>query len=115
MNWTLLYNYVQGRCSEKELEELGVWLQEDSANEDFFTSFIEGWEEKNEISFHSDDRAAWNEFRTAYKIPGIKPEVHPDGSAQLSLSAKRVFTNRHRKKRGTAYWAYFSTAAAILV
>ena len=115
MNWIIIYNYVQGQCSEEELAKLGVWLQEDTANEDFFTSFIEEWEEKKEGRFHSDEREIWEDFKKKHIIPGANHELQTSFSELLQIPAKGSNLKNKRKKRVAAYWFYAVSAAAVLL
>lgn len=116
MNWEILYKYVQGQCSEKELKKLGVWLREDPANEDFFTSFVEGWEEESEPGFNTDDRAAWNEFKAKHPIPDAGNEFPGDFKKLFPTSTKKIPVKKsHRKKRGVAFWGYSFVSAAVLI
>src|SRR5690625_7172487 len=95
MNWKILYKYVQGECTGKELKELGDWLQEGSANDDFFTSFIEDWEEKKEVRFHKDDQTAWRELKEKHIIPGTGQEIRPG----ISRSEERRVGRERRYRR----------------
>lgn len=115
MNWELLYKYVQGKCDEHELRKLGEWLQKDPANEDFFTSFIEGWSEREEVSFDLDDRSAWNDFKKGKMSAGIG-NADVSGYENLSgNSAKRIQLVKQKKKRGRAFWLYSLVAAVLLL
>src|SRR5690625_634935 len=113
IQWKILYRYVQGQCSEEELSELGHWLQEHTANENFFTSFIEDWEETKEIRLQTDDQVAWNEFKAKYSIPGTAAEPQRNVSNQLRISGKKQGV-KNRKKRRVAYWAYVTATVTIL-
>lgn len=115
MNWKILYKYVQGECTGKELKELGDWLQEGSANEDFFTSFIEDWEEKKEVRFHKDDQTAWRELKEKHIIPGTGQEIRPGISKLLSIPARRTAVKNKKRKRKAAYWSYVIATAAVLL
>src|SRR5690625_7542087 len=99
MNWKILYKYVQGECTGKELKELGDWLQEGSANEDFFTSFIEDWEEKKEVRFHKDDQTAWRELREEQMIPGTGEEIRPGISKLLAKPAGQTVVKKKKRNR----------------
>lgn len=114
MNWEILYKYVQGSCDKEDLRKLGEWLQEDPANEDFFTSFIEGWNEKDKIEFNSDDQAAWDEFKKNNSMDGTANEDPSNFSDLLDVSVKKTQHVTQRNKRGTAYWMY-SLAAVVLL
>ncbi|MDX1639390.1 MAG: hypothetical protein R3281_15595 [Balneolaceae bacterium] len=63
MSWNILYKYVQGECTEEELRRLGEWLDEHPANEDFFASFVEEWDEDSTNEPDSDARLAWQQFQ----------------------------------------------------
>lgn len=106
---------MQGQCTGKELKELGDWLQQGSANEDFFTSFIEDWEEKKEIRLYKDDQAAWRELKEKHIIPGMADEMQPGISKLLSLPTNPPAIKKHKRKRGTAYWIYAFATAAVLI
>lgn len=115
MNWKILYRYIQGDCTRQELRKLGNWIQEDPANEDFFTSFIEGNNEEEEIQFDSEVKAAWDEFKknnlemTPKAIKGTGP------SDPLDLSLHRSVERKNKKRRhGIAFWS-FSVAAVMLL
>ena len=117
MNWKILYKYVQGNCSEGELRRLGDWLQEDPANEDFFTTFIEEWNGEEIIGFESDARAAWEEFRKKSIEPDIEDAGHYTRlSGRLVRPTEKRYASINKKhRRGVRYWSYSIAAALLLV
>lgn len=54
---------MQGTCSEEELGKLQRWLRKNSANEDFFKTFVESWEEERPADFKIDARKEWQKFK----------------------------------------------------
>ncbi|WP_073059107.1 FecR family protein [Fodinibius roseus] len=113
MNWKILKKYIQGRCSEQELRQLGAWLQEDPANEDFFKSFIEDWDPEEHAEFEADAQAAWQQFKKRNKLSSSS---QPIGSA--STKKKSSASANHFKEvgsRGYPYWFSIAAAAVILI
>ncbi|MDZ7690800.1 MAG: hypothetical protein U5K69_06640 [Balneolaceae bacterium] len=115
MNWKLLHKYLHGDCSEEEVRQLADWLQQDPANEDFFTSFIEEWSKEERVEFNTDARAAWEQF----KINNLKTDSVPERATSPSNTfdqseIKTYSFNQKRNSRGIVFWGY-SAAAGILL
>lgn len=115
MSWELLHKYVRGDCTEKELRQLADWLQQNAANEDFFTSFIEEWSEEERVEFNTDARAAWEQFR----VDNLKTDSVSEGATSPSLTTeqteiKTYSIGKKRNGHGLVFWGY-SAAAAILL
>lgn len=109
MNWKLLRKYVDGSCNEKELDQLGAWLREDSANEDFFISFIEEWDDSENIDFEIDARVAWNEFKAR---KSGNEQLKGKGIQSSAIGSSRGIKKVYQKKATS--WGY-SIAAIILL
>lgn len=108
MNWEILRKYKQGTCSEEELRQLGEWLNEDPANEDFFKTFIESDEQEQEAAdFYPDAREAWQKFRKTYGIPA-SPETAAPHTKKLDGN---IYMAKRRDRR---YWYSVAVAAVIL-
>jgi len=113
MDWGILKKYIQGRCSERELRQLGTWLQEDPANEDFFKTFIEYWDREEHAEFEADAQAAWQCFKKNYSFPS-RPEpadTDPAGNQEPAPLSH----DQQVGVRGSSYWSYFAAVAVILV
>lgn len=115
MNWELLHKYIQGNCSEEELQQLAVWLQEDTSNEDFFTSFIEEWREEEGVAFNTDPRAAWEQF----KVNNLRTDSIPEAANSPSYAfdgagIKTYSLTQQRNSRGIVFWGYSAAAAVLL-
>lgn len=116
MDWKILYKYMQGNCNEKELRKLGVWLQEDPANEDFFTSFIEEWNGEESIEFDSDARAAWDEFQKSNLKSDADVERIANSSDVLGQAVEKPYPFINKKRRHViGYWSYSAAAVMLLV
>lgn len=112
MNWEILYKYIKGNCTEQELRQLGQWLQEKPANEDFFKTFIEHWGQEDE-DLKEDAQAAWKRFkkkRNLHVSSGLEPisGTPPKKSRQhYSVDSRKVYKYGH--------WYWYSSAAAALI
>lgn len=67
MNWKILYKYIEGTCSRQELKQLGEWLQQNPANEDFFKTFIEHTNHREPAEFEADAQKAWKQFQNKHR------------------------------------------------
>lgn len=112
MSWKILKKYIQGRCSEQELRELGKWLQEDPANEDFFKTFIEYWDREEHAEFEADAQAAWQQFKKRNKLPSSSPPT--GGVPPLKRSSSSINYSQEVRSRGHRYWFSIAAAAVIL-
>jgi len=115
MNWKILYKYVHGDCTEAELRKLGVWLQDDPVNEVLFTSFIDEWEEAENIDFESSTKKEWLKF----KKNNLEFDKENSQAGTLSDVFSQVTKNRspliaQNNNHGTAYWAYSIVAILVL-
>ncbi|MCW9706067.1 FecR family protein [Fodinibius salsisoli] len=110
MNWEILRKYKDGSCSEQELRQLGEWLEENPANEDFFQTFIESDSQSGNTDFYPNAQAAWKQFKKTYGMP-----------APLEMAKSRALDSNREAyatadfKRGRGYWYSFSAAAVILI
>lgn len=109
MDWEILRKYTKGTCSQDELRKLGEWLQENSANEDFFTTYIEQWDSEDHDSFEADAQQAWQEFK---KSGSLSSDTEISHSSGLGVAKYRYPTTR---QKGSRYWYSFAAAAIILV
>ncbi|HKI44574.1 MAG TPA: FecR domain-containing protein [Balneolales bacterium] len=108
MNWKILYKYVEGTCSEKELEQLAFWLEESPANEDFFKTFIEQSDEQEIVDFEADVQVAWEKFKDGQEhFPKSDPAVYKTSDEKEDP----VFERIHRGSN----WYWYVAAAVILV
>lgn len=112
MNWKILRRYLEGSCSEQELRQLGEWLQENPANEDFFKTYIEQWDPEESGNFEADVQVAWQHFKKRYNFPSRSESIEI-----LSTAKKRaIYTNSSKThKRGYLYWFSFAAAAMVLI
>ncbi|MFH5834155.1 FecR family protein [Halalkalibaculum sp. DA384] len=118
MNWNILHKYLQGTCSEEELQALGDWLRDDPANEDFFSSFVEEWSTESTVDFEEDARAEWIRFQenTFQPQPGLEREYALNPSnARGRVNGKPYKPVNRQRRRGRAYWIYSAAAAVLLV
>ncbi len=113
MNWKVLKKYIRGRCSEQELRELGEWLQENPANEDFFKSFIEHWDQDEHFEFEADAQAAWQQFKKRNNLPSISQSTGSISTKKKDSIAIDHF--RDVRSRDYQYWFTISAAAVILI
>lgn len=114
MNWKILQKYIEGACSERELRKLGEWLQKDPANEDFFETFIEHWDEEEHHNFEADAQEAWKLFKKRNNLPSHLPQ-----STRITSDAERdpiyIGDSQNIRKRGSRYWYSIAAAAVILL
>lgn len=115
MNLEILYKYIEGTCSEKELEKLAIWLKENPANEDFFQTFIEQSTSRENDEFDLDARAAWKKFKNNYGIPADSNDAPPVESFLPRDNIKQFPSTGRKRKRGQLYWAYTAVAAVIII
>ncbi|MDR8393345.1 FecR domain-containing protein [Aliifodinibius sp. S!AR15-10] len=115
MNWKILYNYIEGKCDEEELRQLGVWLNKNQANEDFFISFVEEWGEKEAIEFDTDARAEWDKFREKNLETDSGNESGGDSSDFLGQVIGTPEANRRSNRTNVLYWSYASAAVVLLL
>ena len=98
MNWSLLRNYVSGKCNEDELRQLSLWIKESSANEDFFISFIENWDSEANENFEEDLQQEWLKFKT--QVLDIPPSYAlQDGLRFINPSKIAETSNTLRLRR----------------
>lgn len=119
MNWEMLHKYIQGSCSEHELRQLGEWLKEDPANEDFFKTFIEQWDEQEVNDLEVDARTAWQQFKIRNNLQStfstharLRPIDNNDALKRYPVSENHSKNTRHR---GYHYWLLVAAAAVILI
>lgn len=112
MNWRILYKYVEGTCSEHELKQLGDWLKENPANEDFFKTFVEQTDQEQDYNLEVDARKAWNKFKEEYinehnlKLKDLITKID---------KPKRYMDSGKRSERKSKLYLFFMAAAAILL
>ncbi|NGP89251.1 FecR family protein [Fodinibius halophilus] len=112
MNWQILRKYIRGQCSEQELRQLGEWLQEQPANEDFFEFFIEHWQSNEEVDFEVDAQEAWKHFKRKQDIASSS-DTREFPAAIQSKRSYAVHGNRSKQRKG--YWYSLAAAAIILI
>lgn len=117
MDWEILQKYKEGSCSEYELRQLGEWLKADPANEDFFKTFIESWDQEEYSNFEADARAAWQQFKKRNDLPSSSPSRPRPIDTDTAVKKKSASVNRGRnaRVRGYQYWSFVAAAAVILI
>lgn len=112
MNWKILYKYIEGTCSEEELRQLGLWLRENSANEDFFKTFIEQVDRQEYDDFEADAQFAWEKFRSRIGNRS-QSDTSADNPFPSGIVGKRYPVMN--KTRRIGWWRWYYTAAAVML
>lgn len=107
MNWEILQKYIKGNCSKDELRELSQWLNEDPANEDFFSSFVEFYKYEEYPPIKIGAREAWEQFKENSDISS------ESGNTTRSNFAIRVL--EQAKIHSSFYCWSFSIAAVVVL
>jgi len=115
MNLEILYKYVEGTCSEKELEKLALWLKENPANEDFFKTFIEQLTRQKDDDMELDARVAWKSFKKNYGIPADAEDAPLVETYFTGDKIKQFPSTERKRKRGNLYWVFTAVAAMIII
>jgi ferric-dicitrate binding protein FerR (iron transport regulator) len=112
MNWNIFYKYMQGQCTPEELIRFKNWLREDQANEDFFQTFVETWEEKP-ANFKMDIRKEWETFRE--KRLQREPEASETNARIDENDLVRTLSDYTKKSRGGRPVLYYAIPAVIIL